>query len=79
MVQTSLDWGRSRQDTHGARVSPTRGKQEPSPAEVLRLQSPGEVWQASVTPVVRAPSDAWVYSAWHLALWATVRAWLVLL
>jgi hypothetical protein len=59
MVQTSLDWGRSRRDTHGARVSTTRGKQEPSPAEALRrLQLPEEVWQASVTQVVRAPSEA---------------------
>jgi hypothetical protein len=80
MVKTSLDWRRSMLDTNGARASPTLGAQEPSSAKALRcLQQHMEAWQASVTPGVQAAIAGVVFFARPQALWAALRARLVLL
>ena len=80
MVKTSLDWCTSRMDTTRARAPTMPSEQEPSPAEVLHcLQPHGEAWQAYVTHGVHASINGVVFFARPQALWAALRARLVLL
>ena len=72
----------SRMDTTRARASTTPGEQEPSPAEALRcLQQHLKAWQASVSLVCmpHLMIDSFGLFARPLALWAALRALLVLL